>query len=181
MPDQTMRHLAYLMMLAFLGSCSQQHAEQTQDTPLRTASPAVVDMNTLVGKWQDVQDSGRTIFNEQWEQAADGSFSGLGFVLSGKDTVFIEHLGIVPYNGVPHYAATIQTRNAGAAVLFELIHQQDSLVFSNPRHDFPQRIVYVPNSSGGWDVTVSGIEEGARVKDHYHFKRKPFPEPVTTM
>lgn len=131
-----------------------------------------VELDALLGEWHDVQDSGRTVFNEQWSRHTDGSLSGLGFVLSGKDTVFIEHLGILNIDGETHYAATIRSQNNGQAVLFKLIHDRDSLVFANPQHDFPQRIVYAPDGPDRWNVTVSGVEKGQAQIDRYRFERR---------
>lgn len=138
-----------------------------------------VDLNGLIGEWQDVQDSGRTVFTERWTRADDGTLSGFGFVLSGNDTVFIEHLGILRSDTATYYAATVNNQNSGAAVLFKLVHVTDSLVFENRAHDFPQRIVYVP-VNGNWDVTVSGQQGGRTAEDRYHFTRRHQGPPAGT-
>ncbi len=132
----------------------------------------VVDINGLLGEWQDIQDSGGTIFHERWERIPDGSMAGVGTVLSGQDTVFIEHLGILNIKGKLHYAATVGSQNSGEAVLFELTHDRDSLVFTNPAHDFPQRIMYAPSGDDGWNVEVSGTNNGKTRTERYRFKRR---------
>lgn len=164
-----MRGIHTLLPLVAFG-CS---TPQEPSAPIVGKNGPQIELNSLLGEWQDVQDSGRTVFNEQWSRHTDGSLSGLGFVLSGKDTVFIEHLGILNIDGGTHYAATIRSQNNGQAVLFKLIHDRDSLVFANPQHDFPQRIVYTPDGPDHWHVTVSGVEEGEAQVDRYHFERRP--------
>lgn len=171
-----MRSALFPALAAALVACSQQAPDPAQDHSATARTSTPVDLDGLIGEWQDVQDNGRTVFNEHWSRAADGTFVGLGFVLSGKDTVFIEHLGILRSDTATFYAATVNNQNSGAAILFKLVHDRDSLVFINPAHDFPQRIVYVP-VSGNWDVTVSGANGGRTTTDRYHFSRRS--EPVT--
>lgn len=161
-----------LLPLWFLVACSTESSTETDLHPETITASHEVDLNALIGEWSDVQDSGRTVFNEHWERAKDGSMAGLGFVLSGLDTVFIEHLGILNIEGKLHYAATVGGQNNGQAVLFALEHGTDSLVFTNPAHDFPQRIVYAPVGPDAWKVSVSGMNKGKFVIDRYDFARK---------
>ncbi|HRH70660.1 MAG TPA: DUF6265 family protein [Flavobacteriales bacterium] len=166
-----MRSLLFPALAAVVVACSTQAPDTVQDQIPMVPSSVPVDFNDLIGEWEDVQDSGRTVFNEHWSRAADGTLVGLGFVLSGKDTVFIEHLGILHMDTSTYYAATVNNQNSGAAVLFKLVHSFDSLVFTAPDHDFPQRIVYTP-VNGSWEVKVSGTDKaGKAMSDHYHFTR----------
>lgn len=148
-------------------ACAQPQAH-TETTPESTGTK--VDIEGLFGDWLDVQDSGRTYVHEHWERGKDGTPIGLGCVLSGKDTVFIERLALVRLNDTLHYAVSIGSQG-GEATLFKLIHDRDSLVFANPAHDMPQRIVYVPQGPDAWHASVSGIHQGRIVTDHYHFER----------
>lgn len=112
----------------------------------------------LVGAWVDTNANGRTVFHEQWERSADTLYTGLGFVMSGNDTVHIEHLRIHWDRSNGWYSARIPSQNEGAFVDFKLVHaSSDSLVFTNPDHDFPQRIRYARDASGAWDVEVSAL------------------------
>ncbi|MBL7952153.1 MAG: hypothetical protein JNM62_10585 [Flavobacteriales bacterium] len=164
-----MRHSFILPSILAIG-CSAPPANTVEEATLGNTNR--IELNGLIGEWQDVQDSGRTVFNENWSRHPDGSLQGLGFVLSGKDTVFIEHLAILDIDSETHYAATIRSQNNGQAVLFKLIHDHDSLVFAAPAHDFPQRIVYTPVGREHWNVTVSGVQKGQALVEHYHFQRR---------
>lgn len=163
-----MRSIHILFPIALIGCSTPQ--EPSGASTSREGNR--IDISGLLGEWQDVQDSGRTVFREQWSRHPDGSLSGLGFVLSGKDTVFIEHLGILEIEGETHYAATIRSQNNGQAVLFKLTNDRDSLVFANAQHDFPQRIVYTPDGPDHWNVVVSGVEKGQPQVDRYRFERR---------
>jgi len=142
-----------------------------------SAAASTVAIEGLYGDWLDIQDSGRTYVHEHWELGADGTPSGLGYVLSGNDTVFIEHLALLTLRDTLHYAVSVGSQG-GPAVLFKLIHDQDSLVFVNPQHDMPQRIVYTPAGPDAWHAIVSGTHQGETAVDHYHFKRVKAAEPI---
>ncbi len=163
-----MHHSWYLVPILFV-ACSASDGPASHAS-IDGSSGTKVDVETLFGNWLDVQDSGRTQVHEQWERGADGTPSGLGYVLSGKDTVFIEHLALLTIKGTLHYAVSIG-RDGGQATLFKLVHDRDSLVFTNPTHDMPQRIVYVPQGPDAWHTVVSGTQHGRTSVDHYHFKR----------
>ncbi len=167
-----MRPTLLPILTVILAACGQQHDPAPSTTDEAPTSIGKVELDGLLGEWHDVQDGGKTVFHENWERNESGILVGLGFVLSGQDTVFIEHLGIVQFDGATHYAATIRSQNSGEAVLFKLVHDQDSLVFTNPEHDFPQRIVYVPVDNDHWNVTVSGKEKGITTTDRLHFSRR---------
>lgn len=171
-----MRIFLFPLLIAGIAACSPKAPDTVQDPLPMVTSSVPIDFDGLIGEWQDVQDSGRTVFNEHWSRAADGTLVGLGFVLSGKDTVFIEHLGILHMDTSTYYAATVNNQNSGEAVLFRMVHSFDSLVFTDPAHDLPQRIVYIP-TNGNWDVTVSGSNAGRTMSEHYHFSRRSEPVP----
>lgn len=174
-------HRSFVILLpTLLFACS----EPATDTPSTSAGPGNMEgaavFEGLLGEWQDPLDTAGTTFHEQWTRSADGAYTGLGFVLSGNDTVFIEHLAIVQSDTGTYYAANTPDQNDGATVHFKLIHHEDSLVFANPAHDFPQRIVYTPGPADDWNVTVSGMSKGTYAVDRYHFTRRT-PGPTATV
>lgn len=159
------------------GSAGTGGQLDTTTTIIDTTSNASVPgdlMLKLIGEWHDAQGDGRTVFNEQWDRTDDAFYAGLGFVMSGKDTVFIEHLNISERDdGKVFYSARIPSQNAGAPVDFLMTSAVgDSMVFENKEHDFPQRIVYAWQPDGTWKVNVAGPgKEGWRT-DRYHFRRR---------
>lgn len=160
------------LLLLFVGCMppTEPHDAAVADENNEVA-PMSVPLDALLGHWQDVQDSGHTVFHEIWTKTADGSMAGLGYVMSRNDTVFIEHLAIIRGDTGLQYSATIQSQNNGQAVLFDMVSDLDSLVFINPAHDFPDRITYVPEHGGTMHVAVSGKEGGSNKSEHYHFTR----------
>ncbi len=114
-------------------------------------------LENLLGKWTAPEEDTLHLFHEEWEPAGSDSLIGTGFVLSGKDTVFIEHLGLHRSAANWIYTARIPSQNDGRTISFKLTHvDRDSMCFEAPSHDFPQRITYILSSDQGWRVSLSG-------------------------
>ncbi len=89
----------WLLCPTLLLACSASREESAQSTGEAGKSVAI---EGLYGDWLDIQDSGRTHVYEHWERGADGTPTGTGHVLSGKDTVFIEHLALLKVRDTLH-------------------------------------------------------------------------------
>ena len=71
------------------------------------------------------------------------------------------------------YSANVMGQNNDKAVPFTLTTANtNSLVFENPAHDYPQKIVYQKNKSNGLVVTISGILQGKKSEEKYSFTKK---------
>ncbi|MCW5900777.1 MAG: hypothetical protein KIT10_16080 [Flavobacteriales bacterium] len=163
-----MPRFALLLPLMALAACDGGRAVEDPlpaDPP--AASPELAD--GLLGEWVSPMSDGRTVFHEQWHRTGNGHLEGLGFVMSGADTVFIEQLGIHFTDSGTWYSATIPSQNGGLPVHFRRTADRDSMVFVNPDHDFPQRIVYRPEEGPGWAVDVSGMERGTPRVERFRF------------
>ncbi|MBL7980945.1 MAG: hypothetical protein JNL52_03960 [Flavobacteriales bacterium] len=114
-------------------------------------------LENLVGKWTAPEEDTLHVFHEEWASAGSDSLIGTGFVLSGNDTVFIEHLGLHRSAERWIYTARIPSQNDGRTISFKLTHvDKDSMCFEDPSHDFPERITYFQSSDQGWRVSLSG-------------------------
>lgn len=128
----------------------------------------------LMGDWIDSISEPGAVIHEQWQRTDDGFHSGLGFVMVEQDTVFIEHLSLACDSiGAVSYDVRVPSQNEGGTVRFPLTACiGDSMVFENPAHDFPQRIVYAFQANGDWIARVSGQgKDGAQRGFSYRFKR----------
>lgn len=116
----------------------------------------------LLGDWIDTTGHRPYVAHERWRRESDSILVGRGFTMKGKDTVHIEDLKLERTGTEVIYSARIGSQNSGDWVPFVGEYaDEDSLVFENPGHDFPQCITYVRSrESGTWEVTVMGMEGG---------------------
>jgi hypothetical protein len=127
-------------------------------------------LKSFCGKWEDISKENRHI--EEWDEAGPGQLEGMGFVLAGLDTVFIEHLAIKPVDGTLSYIATVGNQNGSQPVSFVLeSHAGNKLVFANTTHDFPQRIIYEIISNTEMWAYIEGYEEGEFKRVKFSFIR----------
>ncbi|HEX8516126.1 MAG TPA: DUF6265 family protein [Bacteroidia bacterium] len=122
----------------------------------------------LSGEWVGKYDS-VPVF-EQWK-AADGKIMyGRGGVRTAKDTVFTENIRIEEREDGLYYLATL--KGAEAPVEFKFTEfKNDTAVFENPTHDFPQRVLYVKNTDGTFYAQVDGKYEGKYIKEGFLYRR----------
>ncbi|HMU14675.1 MAG: hypothetical protein JST41_08560 [Bacteroidetes bacterium] len=162
-----------LAMLVWATACSAPTPPPRTDPAPEL--PAVADPlalhRGLLGDWVDRSSPRFTCF-EHWSAQGDSMLNGFGYVLAKNDTVFVENLRIEAINGAVVYSARINSQNGGQWVPFTALPGgPDSLVYENPGHDFPQCITYVRDSTGGWEVTTTGNENGTERLERFHFVR----------
>ncbi|MCB9170271.1 MAG: hypothetical protein H6597_04455 [Flavobacteriales bacterium] len=162
--------LPALLALCACGPHRPDHEAPLPDAPLPAAVRPYLD---LVGSWVDTTTSDHLDFHEQWVHAGGAGLIGHGYVLSGNDTVFIEDLALGwSDNGNATYSARIRSQNKGKWVPFRGRAHGDTLIFTNPTHDFPKRIAYIRVPSG-WSVRVSGRESAGPRTERFELQRAP--------
>jgi hypothetical protein len=150
-------------------SLPPQPSAQEQMDP---APDALADYRSLIGDWVDRSNSPRYTCFERWTAEGDTALRGFGYVMAKGDTVFIEDLRLEEVDGKVVYSARIATQNSGQWVPFTAQESgPDSLIFENPGHDFPQCITYVKDSTSGWEVAVTGNENGNDRAERFRFIR----------
>lgn len=101
--------------------------------------PALNDLRWLSGCW----DNGDTLrrYEEQWMKPAGTSLLGMSRTVAKGKTVAHEFLQIhQEKNGDIFYVASTSGQEQG---FFKLVKSDSGeVVFENPEHDFPQRIIY---------------------------------------
>lgn len=104
----------------------------------------------ISGKWKgQVAD---TVMVEQWKWNRH-RFEGVGYEIWGDDTIFSQEIFLEPHGGFSSYVAVIPGQ---LPVMFSGHHRGNSWIFINAEHDFPSRVVYVPE--GDSLITVSIVD-----------------------
>jgi hypothetical protein len=112
-------------------------------------------MAWLSGVWLSRKSDGQWA-DEYWTLPRGGMMLGAG--MAGRDDTvqFFEHMRIVTDR--EGRIAFFAMSNGGPAVVFPLVrHEPNLIVFENPKHDYPQRIVY-QYARGSVFATISKLD-----------------------
>jgi hypothetical protein len=122
----------------------------------------------LSGCWSS--DNGKQQVDECWMRPAGQSMLGSSRTVAGGKTVLTEHIQIREKDGQLAYIVTI---GMGAKpVVFKQIKSTDGeVIFENPEHDFPQRIIYRRESPDKLFARIEGKEKGVDKGMDFRYKR----------
>ncbi len=122
----------------------------------------------ISGCW--VLDDGKERTEETWMKPAGQSMLGMSRTVAGGKTVLTEHIQIREANGQIAYIVAL---GMGAKpTVFKLVKSSDNeVVFENPEHDFPQRIIYRRESADALFARIEGAEKGVNKAMDFRYKR----------
>ena len=116
---------------------------------------AVSELGWMAGCWK--MTSGTRTVTEYWLPAQGGTMMGLSRTISGGRTVEYEFLLLrMGQNGVEYVA---KPSGQPEAVFTATKMSASQVVFENPAHDFPTRIIY-RRLEGGIVATIDGTMQG---------------------
>lgn len=151
----------YLLITALLICCI---AYARQADPFKT-------LRTLTGgTWQMRTPKG--IIGETWKNGKANELNSEGYKIAGKDTIKLEKVQLVKKEDGIYYISTVKDQNDAKPVPFKLISSANNeFVFSNPAHDFPQRIVYHIVTADSLHAWIDGQYNGKFIKRDFYYKR----------
>jgi hypothetical protein len=110
---------------------------------------------------------------EQWQKVSNAEMHNRGFRITGKDTVEVEKIQLIEKGDEVYYISTVKGQNEGKPVTFRLADVKGhQFTFSNPKHDYPQFIVYDIVSKDSIHAWVDGIDKGKSLKIDFYYRRK---------
>ena len=120
------------------------------------------------GTWQMKTAKGYSC--ERWVKTNSNQLNGVAFDVAAKDTTVLERVTLLNKAGIISYNVT--GAKSGDKTSFKLTSTKNGqFVFEDPKHDFPQRVVYhfvKPDSIHAW---VDGKYKGKYEKVDYYYKR----------
>lgn len=136
--------------------------------PAQTAKPTLNDLSWLTGCWE-ANLRGREV-NEQWMKPGGGIMLGMARTVSQGKAAEFEFTQIrEDKDGSIYYVAK---PSGQAEALFKMIKLQNKeVVFENPQHDFPQRIIYRLQPDGSLFARVEATDKGQLRGIDYPYKR----------
>ena len=129
-------------------------------------------MNWLLGNWENEMPEG--VLTETWTKENDSTFSGTTyFIINKEDTVHSETIILKQQNDELIYRPTVKGQNNDEPLDFKLSSEsENSFSFENPKHDYPQKIVYKKVNETNLVATISGIQQGKQSSESYPMKKK---------
>jgi hypothetical protein len=122
----------------------------------------------LAGCWEAKR--GASVVEEQWMKPSGGAMLGISRTVRNGKLAEREFLRIEAKDGVPTYFAIPGDRPAPTP--FKLTKSgEGELVFENPEHDFPKRIIYRKTPEG----VTARVEAGPKGFE-FAYKRVACPE-----
>jgi hypothetical protein len=117
----------------------------------------VADLHWLAGCWASVD--GEAGSGEQWTPPAGGTLLGVSRTVKKGRTVAYEFLQIREIE--PGKLAYIAKPSGQAEATFPLKSAGErEVVFEDPEHDFPQRVIYRLGEDGALRASIEGLSKG---------------------
>lgn len=138
-------------------------------SPERGEPPSVHALRWLAGCWENRRADRLT--EEQWMGPHGGMMLGMSRTVVDGKTVEFEHMRIEEKDGKLVFTAKPSGQAEASFVMVEL--QDASVVFSNPEHDFPQRVLYRRLPERSLLARIEGQQEGKARAVDFPMKRTP--------
>ena len=130
-------------------------ASASRETRTSVIALKISDLAWLSGDWQTAP-GGRARIEEHWTVPAGGTMIGMGRTVVGDKTAEFEFLRIEQRGDDIYYVANPNARCPQTDFKLTRLSGQE-VVFENPAHDYPKRVMYRKNSDGS---LVASIDAG---------------------
>ena len=122
------------------------------------------ELDWLIGT-RSTEQNGQIIY-ESWVKTNDQLLSGKSFFVENNDTNILETIEIKIIDNETFYCPAVSNQNEGKAIEFKLTSDNpNKLIFENPDHDFPKKIVYIKEGNN-----INAWIEGNGKKIPFHMK-----------
>ncbi|MEM7233207.1 MAG: DUF6265 family protein, partial [Planctomycetota bacterium] len=158
-----------LLVYVFSNKTPKQVAlyRHPEDVPLpEPAKAKIADVAWIAGNW--VGAKGKRSTEERWSPAKGGAMLGISRTVSKEKMVGFEFLRIVEKDGGLVYVAQPGGRPPTEFVLTKI--EKNHAVFINPRHNYPQRIIYKLSKDGELTAAI-GMAKGGKPRE-FKFQRE---------
>ncbi len=157
--------LTVVLILMFF-SCKKETHVQKQDKTFSEIQKA----NWFLGRWEN--NSAEGTLSESWKKLNDSTFYGESYFVIEKDTVFAETIHLEERNEKLLYIVTVPNQNEERPVTFTLTkNSKTQLIFENPSHDFPNKIIYNQVGTDSLVAEISGMKNGKEKSEFFKMKR----------
>jgi hypothetical protein len=120
------------------------------------------------GRW--TLEDGDIKITETWKQQDDHTLIGVSFVVSDKDTLVTELMSIQKMENEWVFIAKVNDNDPVLFTSQQGKSEDRTMIFENPEHDFPQKVIYSMGKDGGLYAAIEGKEKGEVKKEEYIYK-----------
>ena len=138
-----------------------------ESSEARSEDRSIERLRWLAGRWAG--SSGDVETEELWLEPAGAAMLGLHRDVPQNGNLFFEYLRIVERDGGLVYVAQPLGRPPTEFGAVEIA--DDRVVFENPHHDFPQRIIYHLEGESTLVARIEGTVEGAERSAEWRWGR----------
>lgn len=151
-----------LACVAIVSSCNNAPEPVNNSLTTERKFPLFEKLNWLGGTWSMTTLKGTAY--EVWVKKNDSTYAGRSFFVSGTDTVPQETMQLVETSkDTLLFIPTVVDQNEGKPVTFVMTSSDDNtLVFENPKHDFPQKVSYRQVTRDSMFAEISGLVNGTK-------------------
>lgn len=161
-------YLSAIVMMTTI-SCKKETVIEKTEQPEKQFT-ALEKANWFLGRWENNSAEGN--LSEIWTKENDSTFSGESYFVIKNDTVFAEKVSLEERNGKLSYVVTVPNQNDAKPVAFELTkNSTQKLIFENPKHDFPNKIIYNQVGSDSLVAEIRGMKDGKEKKEFFKMKK----------
>jgi hypothetical protein len=164
-----MKNVYHLLFILLLISCTN-HTLEDKTVKNLAGSMSFDSLRWLCANWEMRTPDG--ILYERWSRENDSVYRGAGYLVSGTDTLFSEKITLEQHAGDLFYIPAVSKQNGGKPVIFRLVSAtRGSWIFENPKHDFPQQIIYSHPHPDSLVAVVAGKEKGKARREVFRMGR----------
>jgi hypothetical protein len=118
--------------------------------------------------------SNRGMLYENWRLQNDSTLLGKSYKIApAGDTLVLEEVTLALRQQTIVYMPNVRGQNNGETVTFKLVSTtNDTYIFDNPAHDFPQRVIYKLPENDQLHAWIEGMDKGSYRKSDYYFKKE---------
>ena len=158
--------LIVALSMCILYACNSQTEKKTENTTLSLLNNA----DWLIGSWENNTPEGLLI--EKWAPLNDSVLSGISYVTKGADTLFSETMKLELKGDKLLYIPTVKDQNNAMPVIFTSTSiTNNEMIFENPTHDYPKKIIYRQITPDSLVAEVSAIVNGKEKKEQFSMKK----------
>jgi hypothetical protein len=162
-------HIITIMAIGFIAmiACNGLQQNTSENNPGTTER--LKSAEWLIGKWENEKDGIHV--TEIWEKGKN-AYYGRSYSMRNNDTISSESIQLVQEGDKLLYVPVVRKQNEGKRVVFTLSFSTDNqLVFENPQHDFPQKILYTLINNDSLLAEISGTYNGKQQSEKFPMSR----------